>query len=237
MYYFRGFSKSHIYYDATTSKWILQSFVNPNISITTKSKWPYDIPLGTVQWQVTTDSGLCQLPKDSVAELTLSICYPDKYTCNSGHCIHLNDKCDALIDCEDKSDESNCEPVIIGANYVKEMAPIPKSRDPCLVYINISVLSIPHIETVNLQFTADFYLNLRWYDLRLDFTDLKNITYVNKLGLPDLEAIWTPRLVFLNALGPYQTVIDDLSSGLVSCEGMSLPEDISLSTEGKCPKT
>ena len=37
-----------------------------------------------------------------------------------------------------------------------------------LVYINVSVLALPFIETVNLKFTADFFLNLRWYEIRID---------------------------------------------------------------------
>ncbi len=38
-----------------------------------------------------------------------------------------------------------------------------------LVYINVSVLAFPFIETFNLKFTSDFFLQLRWYDLRIDF--------------------------------------------------------------------
>ena len=38
-----------------------------------------------------------------------------------------------------------------------------------MVYLNVSVLAIPSIDTVALRFTADFYLNLRWYDLRIDY--------------------------------------------------------------------
>ena len=31
------------------------------------------------------------------------------------------------------------------------------------VYINISVLAFPQITTVALQFTADYYINLKWF--------------------------------------------------------------------------
>ena len=40
------------------------------------------------------------------------------------------------------------------------MKPI-EGDDPCLIYMNASVLAFPFIETVNLKFTADFFLNLR----------------------------------------------------------------------------
>ncbi len=37
-----------------------------------------------------------------------------------------------------------------------------------LVYVNVSVLAFPFIETFNLKFTSDFFLQMRWYDLRID---------------------------------------------------------------------
>ncbi len=62
----------------------------------------------------------------------------------------------------------------MGDNYAKELTP-PKSLDldhltePLVVYLNISIQSLLSIDTVNLKFTADFFLNLRWYDGRLSF--------------------------------------------------------------------
>ena len=119
-----------------------------------------------------------------------------------------------------------------GENYVKELIPRDVNGDPCYVYINISVLAFPLIETVNLKFTADFYLNLRWYDPRIDFQDLNNVTSLNSLSKQGLENIWTPKLAFTNALGPFQTIIDQLTVGVLLREGNPLPEDIYISTEG-----
>ena len=106
------------------------------------------------------------------------------------------------------------------------------SKEPLLVYINASVLAFPNIETVNLKFTADFYLNLRWYDFRVDFKDLNNVTTLNGLSEMDRDALWTPKLNFINALGPFQTVEDDLTAGVLIRQGRPLPEDITLETEG-----
>ena len=55
------------------------------------------------------------------------------------------------------------------ANYAKENVPRDEEGHPVLVYMNVSILAFPFIETTNLKFTADFFLNLRWYDLRIDF--------------------------------------------------------------------
>ena len=93
-------------------------------------------------------------------------------------------------------------------------------------------LAFPKIDTINLQFTADFYLNLRWNDLRVDFRDLNNRTLLNALDYVDREKLWVPRLGFLNALGPYQTVTDESTTGVLIRQGNPIGEDITLSTEG-----
>ena len=102
-----------------------------------------------------------------------------------------------------------------------------------MIYINASILAFPFIDTINLKFTADFYLNLRWYDLRMDLMDLNNITFLNALNLQDINSIWAPTLKFLNALGPFSTIMDKSSTGVLIRQGSPLKEDMSLSTEGR----
>ena len=87
------------------------------------------------------------------------------------------------------------------------MIPRDETGKALIVYMNVSVLAFPFIETVALKFTADFYLNLKWYDLRIDFRDLNNVTSLNTLSRADQDAIWTPKLGFTNALGPFQVLI------------------------------
>jgi hypothetical protein len=98
--------------------------------------------------------------------------------------------------------------------------------------MNVSVLAFPSIQTVSLKFTSDFFLNLRWYDLRIDYQDLNNVTSLNSLSPHDISEIWTPRLGFTNALGPFQTEVDRLTTGVLIREGRPLKEDITLATEG-----
>ena len=74
--------------------------------------------------------------------------------------------------------------------------------------MNVSILAFPSIDTVNLQFTVDFYLRLRWFDFRIAYRDLNNVTTLNSLSKTDREAIWTPKLDFLNALGPFQVIFE-----------------------------
>ena len=73
----------------------------------------------------------------------------------------------------------------------------------------------------------------RWYALRIDFRDLNNISSLNSMNEKDRSVIWVPKLGFVNALGPFQTVVDDLVTGLLVREDEApLSEDISLPIEG-----
>ena len=176
---------------------------------------------------------MCAKPEGFITELTFSQCYPNKYTCNSGYCVPLHQRCNTELNCKDKSDENNCNYMIFGPDYSKRQLPIDESGDPCIVYINASVLAFPKIDTLNLKFTADFYLNLRWYDLRLDFQDLNNVTSLNALSYEDKTSLWVPKLAFLNALGPFTTLVDKANIGFLVREGPRLEEKLSLSEEGK----
>ena len=173
-----------MYFNAKSKRWTLESLVNPEKFIETESDFSNQIPIGTHNWKTGSANSLCGSFKGTVTELSFSQCYPNKYTCNSGHCVPLHQKCNTEINCEDKSDEYNCKYLKFGNNYNKGILPIDveAAGEPLTVYINVSVLAFPEIDTMNLKFTADFYLNLRWNDVRLDLLDLNNITTLNVLG-------------------------------------------------------
>ena len=98
--------------------------------------------------------------------------------------------------------------------------------------MNVSILAFPKIDTMNLKFTSDFYLNLRWYDLRIQLLDLNNNTFLNGMSFEDRKSVWAPTLAFLNALGPYSTIVDETSGGVLVREGRPLQENIELPIEG-----
>ncbi len=51
-----------------------------------------------------------------------------------------------------------------GPNYAKELIPRDETGDPVVVRMNVSILAFPEIDTVNLKFTTDFFLNLKWFN-------------------------------------------------------------------------
>lgn len=62
---------------------------------------------------------------------------------------------------------------------------------------------------------------------------MNNITLLNSLNEVDQNSIWTPRLAFVNALGPYQTVVDEQTAGVLVREDDPLDEDVTLPIEGE----
>ncbi len=160
---------SEIYFDSEQNRWRLQSLLNPDKYLLMTDKNPRILPMGTHKWTLETPGAICNLEKGEKRILTLSRCFPDMYTCDTGHCIDLSNKCNTEINCKDKSDEYNCKYLRFGPNYAKELIPRDEKGETFVVYINVSVLAFPVIETVNLKFTVDFFLNLRWYDLRIAF--------------------------------------------------------------------
>ena len=73
---------------------------------------------------------------------------------------------------------------------------------------------------------------LNRYDLRIEFRDLNNVTSLNVLDSTDKGKIWYPKLGFTNALGPFQTQMDELTAGVLVRQGNPKREDVTLAIEG-----
>ena len=101
-------------------------------------------------------------------------CKDNEFGCNSGLCIPLENHCDEVADCDDRSDESNCELVIVDfTRYRKEYPPIKSLTDRTLIYLSIEILELSQFQELKLTFRAKFNLKLRWFDSRLTFANLK----------------------------------------------------------------
>ena len=74
--------------------------------------------------------------------------FPDEFTCNSGHCIDLDKRCDEQKDCLDGADEERCDLLSIPSSYNRANAPrAPIEKDSLEIEINIYVVTIDSIET------------------------------------------------------------------------------------------
>ena len=188
------------------------------------------IPIGSQKWKLLKEKAACNQHIDNSIQLTLSQCNSDEFTCHSGDCISLEDKCNINLNCIDFSDEYNCVNLKIGNQYAKELLPVSLNAEPCIVYINASILSFPSISTKDVKFTADFYLNLRWQDLRLTMWDLDHNYIKNRLSKEELDSLWMPKLAFVNSLHQLESIRP--SRGVLIREINPVNGGISLANEG-----
>ncbi len=186
---------------------------------------------------------MCGLPPGSRHILTLSECFPHKFTCSDGSCVDLGAKCDSVLDCADGSDEEECSFVVAEDGYDKEQIPSISQEEteeerlsPVQVYISVGISSIPDIDASRGRFRSDFRLRLRWHDPRLRFRDLDETPELNDLRETDRAILWSPRLEVVNAIGPAadrELLRGDSTIRLIRKEKSRLPEDYSLPREGK----
>ena len=101
------------------------------------------------------------------------------------------------------------------------------------VFFSIDIGAFPEIDPNSFKLKSDYDLNLRWYDPRLKFRDLNSLEEFNDLDEKVKTHLWTPKLSFVNALGPVSKALDEAASvRLIKEEVDALPEDFSLPREG-----
>ena len=225
--------KSHIFFNCTTDEvcdsgtWMIQSLIKPEYILELTNS---DFPMGRHKWKLVEGKTFCNHDVENDIQLTLSACYPGKFTCGPGQCIPLEDHCNIELNCEDQTDELNCAGIRTGNEYAREKMPVSVTAEPITIYINVSLLGFPSISTKDGKISVDFYLNLRWYDLRLDLWNLDHDFSKNSLSKEELDALWKPELDFVNSLLSELYSIQPLKGVLIK-ENDPSKEDISLATE------
>ena len=132
--------------------------------------------------------------------LKLSHCDEDSFTCNSGICTNLTTACDQFHDCDDKSDEMPDICMVlqdVSGTYIASQPPASKS-ETLEVLVDFEIMRILEIKELEEMFTIKFELSLTWFDDRLTFWNLRNLTDRNVLTKSDTETIWVPRVQFSN---------------------------------------
>ena len=78
------------FFNQIIGKWRLQTLRdNPTKYVRTVEILSEELPIGSYNWVVSEDDAICKKKRGSVLELTMSQCFPNKYTCNNGDCIIL----------------------------------------------------------------------------------------------------------------------------------------------------
>ena len=155
--------------------------------------------LGKHNWTIENDTNECNNGKPYNTQLKLTSCRETQFTCNSGQCVEMEDRCDQLADCRDESDERDCHLLILKEGYNKKIPPLRPVTDKNLrsvaslpVRVSITLLKIVDLLEVKHSIDIKFAIEVEWYESRATYNNLKENSGMNVLTSGDVESIWLP---------------------------------------------
>ena len=129
-------------------------------------------------------------------------CTLDEFICLDGTCVKMDDVCDGISDCNDKSDELNCESIKFDATYTKNQSPLSledkHNKKKLSVHIDITILSVFELNEIQSWMKLQLILQVKWIDPRLKFVNLKEGKQKNILSYEQKQKLWIPALMFAN---------------------------------------
>ena len=118
--FYKGFMNSNIKYNESIESWVLTSEDNSVGGAAVSAI--NSMGTGAQTWQF--DRDICNTNSFDPMEALMTVCRRDQFTCESdGVCISMEERCDQFPNCEDFSDESSCQLVVLPQNYVPDYAP------------------------------------------------------------------------------------------------------------------
>ena len=126
--------------------------------------------------------------------LKLTGCREGEFTCSDGQCIRMEERCDQIMDCEDKSDEDNCKLIVFEDNYNDKVPPFTVNKtDKSVIAVKVNVsTSLMNILAISeFDHTIHFKLGitLKWYENRVLYHNLKDSEALNTLTDSEVSAL------------------------------------------------
>ena len=191
---------SKIYFNAT--KWTIDDDVWNVTAVSNAARNSY--ALGKHEWLITGDDVSCHKGEPYTTFLKLTGCLDGDFTCDDGQCIRMEQRCDQLPDCEDKSDERGCKLLLLEEGYNKGVPPITaesaldRTIVPVAVGISIVLLEVVSIDEVDHSIQLQFEVILSWKENRATYLNLKEETALNKMKEEDIQRLWLPLIIYTN---------------------------------------
>ena len=138
-------------------------------------------PLGRQPWHFLdvncSDPGPNGLAATRTLNFHLEVEQPGHFCCDDGACVDSELVCNNFPDCEDRSDERDCDIILFpDYKYSKHYPPVQSKNgesQPLKLYANLSVLDIFEINEVDSSFDFYFMIMVQWFDKNLKFEFLK----------------------------------------------------------------
>ena len=197
-----GASSTRITYNDETSQWTMIDSAS-NVSATSRAT-KVSYVLGKHSWTVDNSVYDCHQGRTYSTWLKLAGCSDGEFTCSSGDCIQMEERCNQNPDCIDKSDEENCQTVVLEKSYNKKVPPVTSIREevkklvPVPVIISIVLLKVVDMEEVKHSIDFQFEIILEWKENRAVYHNLKTDTSLNALSYDDISSIWLPYVIYDN---------------------------------------
>ena len=197
-----GYQSAKIEYNPLLSQW---EYTDPRLNVTAWSRASQkSFVLGKHNWTISGDNYQCSEGKDYKIALKLTGCKESEFTCSDGQCIRMEERCDQIPQCRDKSDEQNCQMLVFEYDYNKKVPPLltngkkPKQKELLPVKVSLTLQKVIDIEEVNYSISFKFKITLKWRENRVTFQNLKNGSTNNLLSQEEVQLLWLPRVIYWN---------------------------------------
>ena len=198
-----------IEFDQMNGLWTISGAYRPGLTavernVTGLSKTSLEsFTLGRHNWTIRGDKGCNEdLNSDSyTTELKMSGCKEDQFTCNDGQCVSMDQRCDQLPHCRDKSDERGCDILVLEQGYNKNIPPITSDnglKKPVDVNTSIDIFKLVDINEEDYSIEIQFQITLEWKENRATYQNLKTNDSLNALTQKDIEELWLPEVIYEN---------------------------------------
>ncbi|ROT80481.1 CRE-MOD-1 protein [Penaeus vannamei] len=127
---FQGTFYANVFWDNST--WVMTSRRYPDIRARMKIAFIDDYPVGLQRWEV--DGDVCP---DTEMDLMMTVCGAGSFTCNDGTCVKISQRCDLQVNCDDKSDEHECDRVLLEQKLALDVIIVLQWVDSRLQYFNL----------------------------------------------------------------------------------------------------
>ena len=133
--------------------------------------------------------------------LKLTGCAEGDFTCDDGQCVTMEQRCNQLPDCRDRSDETNCQILFLENKYNRNIPPITVDngiKKKVNVSVSIHLSKVVDIDEEDYSIEMQFSIILKWMENRATYQNLKEDQSLNALTQEDIQQLWLPKVIYKN---------------------------------------